>query len=188
MLLVMLPLALAGLVFTVALLTVTFQYYGKSAEKAQSEPIRDFMIAEINEGMADAPVDAKSGDIYFPEFRMYLPRPAQRDEQLRLKYTFFSDGSGPAKEFHVTDRKVLSRLSNGLRSAPNLNTVWDTVPHLQACASGLTVSEQRHDEPSGPELKHVVKLDDGRTVYIYLDQTCTELTTLTDRLANLKSY
>lgn len=187
MVFVMLPLALAGLAITVGMVTMSVNYYRESAELARTEPLRNMMLAELDDGLPDAPVEPKTGDVYFPESRVYLPRRTEGNEPVRLKYTWTRNQDNTV-QLNVSERGVLHRVATDVRNARNSEAVFAAVPHLQVCVRGVYVTEKPMKLYEGLELKHVVRLADGRALNLYLEKGCPELATTAALLTNLRSY
>jgi hypothetical protein len=161
-------------------------YYRTATNQALAEPIRSQILEAIEGGLRDAPVEAKTGDIYFPEVRLYLPRP-----EVYSKLTYRTDATEQPGEITITDRAVIHRQKAQLMNARDGDELFERVPKLQACARGVLLASTTDSAGSSfykPELKQTIKLADGRTLYAYIEKDCQENTGTAELLKNLRPY
>ncbi len=173
------------IMFGAAFTVQKIHYYNDAADQANSVRIRELILLAVRGIKKDAPVDPKTGDIYFPESRLYLPNPG-----LPLTITYLFDRG------NITDS--LSGLSvstypvrgtQALYTANNMNEVFDAVPKLQACSRGIKLIYEKFPTSDAQNvLKHTVQLSNGRTLYIYLERDCPELNDTANLFKNIKTY
>ncbi len=161
------------------------RYYRDGMRQAHIVQIRELIMMAVENLKKTAPVDPKTGDVYFPESRLYLPRP---DYALDISYRQdtgdISDANG---ELTISTKSVFG--STKMYSANSIDDLFKQVPKLQACARGVKIVSQKFDaSDSTNELKHTVTLGNGQTKYIYLEKDCPELEPLADALKNLRAY
>lgn len=157
---------------------------GKLASAIQ---MRDMIMASIDEVHADAPVDFKTGDIYFPEERLYLPRPANDQQLLELRYERMLDESSQGPILSITSEPVLASAAVNMYNARTVDEVFDRLPALQACSRGVQIAYGKLDGIDATLLS-TAALSNGKTAFIYLDNGCKELTTIAKLLTQLQAY
>src|SRR5688500_341758 len=140
--------------------------YHESARAAELVSVRELLLLAADSTVTDAPVEPRTGDVYFPEARLYLPRVPTLAP---LAYTFFDDG-----QLNVSSRSVSNQSKVRLLAARNMNELFAAVPELQACQRGVRLMYQK-SEDSSVALKHTVKLNNGKDLYLYTEEACPEL-------------
>lgn len=163
----------------------TLQFYRDGARQANMTSIRELVLMAVHNVKKDAPVDAKTGDVYFPESRLFLPRP---DYSLKISYILDSgDIADTNGELSVSTKTVFG--STQLYSARTMNELFETVPKLQACSRGVKIVSQKFDASDDMnELKHTITLNNGQIKYIYIEKLCPEIEQLADILQNIRAY
>lgn len=161
------------------------QYYNKAADQANLVTIRELLISSVNASKKTAPVEPRTGDVYFPESKLYVPNP---EMAVPLTYAFYKgDAADPRAELSIGTYPV--RGTEALYMAQDQTSLFAAVPKLQACARGIKLVYQKPpDSGSDNQLKHEVQLKNGKTLYIYLEKACPELTETTNLLQNIQSY
>lgn len=161
----------------------SFRYH-QAYEIASNEPIKSLLLNSIDNLGQDAPVEATSGDIYFPAAKLYLPQPA---ENTRLAYS--RDATSDPRDFSIHDRLIVNAAKNKLLQAVDTDAVFAAMPELQACSRGVLV---RYDlQTSGYDNQSPVetlRLANGDTVHISYDTSCSANGDLLERLRALRSY
>ncbi len=165
--------------------TLKLQYYDYAAKRAGLVEIRELIVMAIEDLKKDAPVEARTGDIYFPESRLYLPNPGTHHT-----FTYFyepGDDAGSQPELSVSTSSVPG--TNTLYSAQDVEKLFDAVPKLQSCSRGIKIVRQKFPQEDGQnELKHTVRLDNGQELYIYLEKDCPELADAAALFTYIKYY
>ena len=174
---------LAGFAFTIKLLHA--DRYNQSAEVAGTVAIRELIIGAVEGLKRDAPIEAKTGDIYFPEARLMLPA----SPLARLTYAYEPDS--PDINLTVSDHRAISQASYAMYNATSTQKVFEAAPKLQSCSRGVRVLEKQittNEEPLS-ELKGTVQPGNGKTLYLYVEKECaTELNDTVEFLKKLKAY
>jgi hypothetical protein len=177
-------LILLGMVGSTLGVQKALEYKG-TADRANLVEIRELILLAVRGVKKDAPVDARTGDIYFPESRLYLPNPG-----MALPLTYLQDTGDIAdsqSELSISTYPV--RGTEALYMAKNQTDLFSKVPKLQACSRGIKVVHQQFPSSDTTNiLKHTVHLQNGHDVYIYLEKACPELDSVADTLVNLRSY
>jgi len=142
--------------------------------------IRHLVLEAAGNLKVDAPVDPKTGDIYFPQAKLYVPAGNTFERRLTYSYDEFSGLS-------VSNKMVFSKYTVPLYTATNLKDLFAAIPKLQACQRGITVAfaESPHE---GTELKATVDVGNGKTAYLYADIGCADLENTVNILKELHSY
>lgn len=156
--------------------------------QAKMNTFREMVISANANLKKDAPIDAKTGDIYFPEAKLFLPNDAYGKP--RLLYEFDPAGNGGGDQLSVSDKNLVNFKSANLYNAQNINHMMEMVPILQACQRGVSVgfSEPTIDSGDAPEIKKTISINNGKTIYLSYEKACPELEELVNTLTKLKSY
>lgn len=166
--------------------TGTADIYARTAVADQSgiSSVRELILLAVRGAKKNAPVEPKTGDIYFPESRLFLPSPHMA---LPLTYVFDEDAvSGPIENLSISTYPV--RGSEGLYTAQN-NEEFAAVPKLQACSRGIKLSyEQFPASDTDDELQHTTHLNNGKTLYMYLEKACPDLKEAANALQAIQAY
>jgi hypothetical protein len=159
--------------------------YDMAADQANMVSIRELILAAVRGAKKDAPVDPKTGDIYFPESRLYLPNPKQA-----LPITYLEDtGDIASSHSSLTVSTYPVRTTEKLYVARNPTELFNAVPHLQSCSRGVKLSYEKFpSDDTTNELRSTITLDNGKQLYIYLDKGCPELKDLATTLKNVRPY
>lgn len=162
-----------------------YRYYNEVAILSSTAPTRDLILLAVRGVKKDAPVDFKTGDVYFPEAKLYLPSP---DLALPLTY-YYDKGNGAdfAEELTVSTYPV--RGTEKMYIAKNQEELFAAVPKLQSCSRGIRITLKVSPESvEDLELLHKYKLNNGDDVYVYLEKSCPELKPLAESFKTLQSY
>ena len=177
---------LAGLIAAGTLFAVyKADYYDDAANQAGTVNIRELILTSVRGVKKDAPVDAPTGDIYFPEAKLYLPNP-----NLALPLTYLYDTGDVANaqsELSVSTYPVWG--TTQMYTAVDQDQLFAAVPKLQACSRGIKVVHNKFPSNDADNLlKHTVRLNNGQSVYIYVEKNCPELNTFADAFTELRAY
>ncbi len=158
--------------------------YRTTLNYASADSIRTLILQAAKNVVKDAPVEAKTGDIYFPEAKLYLPLP---DSYVDLGYRIPVDNSGG---LHIADRLVLANREAHILSAQNVDEVFERIPKFQACSRGvfLTYNQEKPNEIYEPELKQTIRLSNGKTLYAYIEKGCQENSGTALLLTQIRPY
>lgn len=161
--------------------------YNRAADLSETVAIRELIINAVKELQTPAPIDAPTGNIYFPEARLYLPAPAQ---PLNLFYTYAGGQPGQDPELSVTRSSALHASMSKLYQASDMQTMFAEVPRLQACSRGirLVYDQTNYKDQRTYELRQTISLENGKTLYMFVEKSCTQLNTLFDALKTVRSY
>jgi hypothetical protein len=163
--------------------------YSLAADAAEMVSIRELILRAAEGIKTDAPVDPKTGDIYFPQARLYLPSP-----QYLTQFTYSYDaagGVGGHEQLNISTKLAFGQRAARLYSARNINEMFEVVPQLQSCQRGIAMVFDNSDLQD-PQFKHNLKqtitLNNGKILYMYLEDNCPELSETLGLLKNLRSY
>lgn len=166
----------------------TIRRYDDAYTLANIAVTRDLVIKSINNIKAPAPVDAKTGNIYFPQAGLYVPAATDTSLQ-RLLYSYTTAEKNSPADFSISNEMTLYAISSKAYTAQSIEELFDQIPHIQSCARGVSVSYKKliKDETQG-SLKASVHLNNGKTAYLYLEDACSELNDTVTYLKKLQSY
>lgn len=168
-----------------------------------SQPIIISLVNNaINNVDVSAPVEAQTGQVYFPDARLMLPSPGENLSLRQIEYANTTSTSAPL-DMQVTTKSILNEAENNLLTAQanalgahkdtqaELLAIFRQVPNLQACARGVQLFySQQHEERSDYRLQFTKKLSNGKTLYAYTETACTssQLPALVNYLKQIESY
>ncbi|MEI6481386.1 MAG: hypothetical protein WCO19_03725 [Candidatus Saccharibacteria bacterium] len=156
--------------------------YNNAANLANVTQTRELITLASDGRNKKAPVDAPSGNVYFPQSRLFVTRP---DILFELTYYYQPAMDGNKEELSVSVEPTYG--SSPIYSAKNMLELYSAVPKYQACNRGVRVVYDKITDQKFT-LNHTVDLNNGKKVYLYSEKSCPELSTLADVLTNLKSY
>lgn len=157
------------------------QRLNAAAFQAETTPIREMLIDAVRNTKTDAPVDAKTGDIYFPQARLYVPNTSSYTQ---LTYAY---DPGDDADLSIANKTALNQGIASMYNARGFNELFSKLPYLQACQRGVTVVYQQVNDAE-KELRQTVQLENGKTAYLYIEKACPELHETAELLKELKSY
>lgn len=134
----------------------------------------------------DAPVEAKTGEVYFPSARLFVPPPQGSLDV--LTYSYDEDDKSQPADFSVSNKRIFTINASKLYAANSLTELFDKVPKLQACQRGINIRYSQTNETYVGALKQTVPLSNGKSLYMYVDSSCPELEELLPLLKQIKTY
>jgi hypothetical protein len=171
-------------VFALALLGVGLGYTAivrnnNTYNLAGVAPVRDLVIRAMDGLKSAPPLDPKTGDVYFPPTKYYLP--AEKASMAGLTYAYDKDNG-----LSVSSKMALGQAVSAMYSAQNPNDLFAAMPYAQACQRGVRIvtTKQTEDEL---ELKQTVSIS-GVATYLYAEKKCSGLVDVLDILKDLKTY
>ncbi len=167
------------------LLVLCSQQYKQAADVANTSVLRDLILQAARGSKTDAIVEARTGDVYFPKAKLYVPSNPDLSD---LAYDYDSDGAnGP--ELTVSSKSIFERSAVKLYNAKTNDELFARVPKLQACQRGiLFVYQQLSNDDKRYDLQQSSDVGGGKTLYAYTEKACPELIETADTLKNIKSY
>jgi hypothetical protein len=161
------------------------RYYNDTANQANIVQIRELILLAVQGLKKNAPVEPHTGDIYFPESKLYLPNP-----NITLPLTYLDDkGDVTNSQGELSVSTFPVRGTEALYSASNVDELFKAVPKLQACSRGIKLVYEKFPQDDMQNLlKHTVHLENGRDLYVYLEKDCPVLSDTADLFQNIKSY
>jgi hypothetical protein len=151
-----------------------FVYFTRTEVKLQSTDKIGSLIARAVEALTlPPPTDAQTGRIYFHEAKLTLPPVSESGHGL---YYFYSPAfPGQQAELRLIDKQNVNMQKGKVLATSDMQTVFDIVPKLQACARGyLTLFSPAASGETDGKMVFQKKLTDGRTVYVYLEDACKD--------------
>ncbi|HSX29520.1 MAG TPA: hypothetical protein VLE73_03090 [Candidatus Saccharimonadales bacterium] len=181
----------AVLVGGILLITGTFMLvlctaqYRQNSDLAATSVTRDLIIRAAAGTKTDAVIEAKTGDVYFPQAKLYVPN---NPELTDLTYEYDANGpNGP--ELDVSSRGVFERYASRLYNANNTTQLFERIPKLQACQRGITAIYKPLDSNDKQHvLQQTTDLGNGKMLYVYSEKACPELIETADALKDIASY
>lgn len=181
LLIIVLPIALL-LTFCGILVAPKISQYNDTSMQSGISITRSLIINGEQNTKRDAPIDAKTGDVYFPQARLYLPVDISGDV---LSYSYDPD----EEILSVSSRAVFNEVSAKLYTAKDIEELFSHVPKLQSCQRGVSITRTSSSNlESTNVLKATIKLSNNDQLYIYQENDCPELNDTVERLKNLKQY
>lgn len=161
--------------------------YNAAVQQAEIVSIRELIIRAVEGLKSDAPIDPKTGDIYFPQARLYLPA---TDDTFQFVYSYESAAGSGHKQLNISRKNILNAKISSLYSVQNLEQLFDKIPVLQSCQRGISVVFDNSDIDSfgGTELRQTLQLNNGKKAYMYLEKGCPDLNDALERLKGIQSY
>lgn len=133
--------------------------------RLESDEIKTFII-DAADNLHDRPAtDPATGKVYFPEARLVLPPNGD------VKISYYGDKDMLA----FGDRANMIQATASVRNARGITETFDRVPGLQACSRQVILQFKKDDGSFKGEkvkLTAVKTLADGRTTYLYTNETC----------------
>ena len=165
--------------------TERVRYYNAAAKQANIVSIRSLILLAVNNIKKDAPVDPKTGDIYFPEAKLYLPNPHSTHT---LTYEYDTTNSPNTQSaLSISTSPILAM--QALYTAKDTMTMFRAVPHLQACSRGIQLVYSKFPQNNTQNVfKNTVRLNNGRDLYIYVDKNCPQLDDTASLFENIQAY
>lgn len=148
-------------------------------------PLRELVLRSSANSKRDALVDPKTGDVYFPEAKLFVPYSTNLG---RLTYSYDPNMQNTAK-LTVSNQDVFARASIPLYNAKNSDELFKAVPKLQACQRGVKLTYEKIDPAlKEGELKRTVQLSNNKALYMYVEPSCPDLAEVLDVLQTIKPY
>lgn len=136
------------------------------------------LIIDAIDGLTNEPaIDPKTGEVYIYEERLVLPPKLQANPHLGYFYTSGDDEAKVGAEIRLIDMSNLGQAKAKVIGAMDIEKTFEAVPKLQACSRAyqLTFAERVGDDMvAGTQKVFEKKLKDGRTIYVYLEDSCSE--------------
>lgn len=185
------PLIIFGSLIIVAVIVYTGCYAWAATQnnhrlrdQAAIEPIRELILAATSNLGVDAPVEPRTGDVYFPQAKLYLPASTALDG-ISFKYAWDNE----SRELAIVNKLVYGSASAKLIQAANVEDLFANVPELQACSRGVIVSRDKASSTTnGRVLRQTVQLANGDVVYLSSEDACPPNTETAKLLNELRSY
>lgn len=179
--------AAPALVLLVVVLTViVYALYRPIVDNPTT--VRTALVESLKELNHPAAVDAKTGDVYFPEAKLYLPRGDKVLDEYFYTYYDRRTGVGEGHELSIVSKSVMQRAISSLYGARDSVGVFNKMPHAQACARGILLTDAPLAQLDGRKLDHRQTSVDGRVWYVYTSPKCSELVDIAPEIRQLQSY
>jgi hypothetical protein len=160
--------------------------YDRSYDQANGVVTRELILRAAEGTKTPAPVDPKTGDIYFPEARLYLP---SNQIVKALTYGYGSVGENGQDQLSISSRSVFNRTAARLYTAQNTAEMFSAVSQLQSCQRGMKLSYTKLTQSSDiDELKQTVILNSGHELYVYVEKDCSQLNDLAIQMKAVQAY
>lgn len=162
--------------FIVALILATLVIYGLGLwylfhenDVRSAESFAQMVTTSIDRMSAPAPIDARSGNVYFHQTSLMLPPFPQNTMAMGLNYFYTPAFEQTGLQLQLISRSDVSSAEARLRNDPMTGSTFDAAYNndllrLQACAQGLLLT---YDKMPAPDASKV--LSNGKTLYFYWD-------------------
>lgn len=177
-----------GVLLVVTLLLLVAYQLGLRAPQDDPTAIREVLISSAEQLKLPAPVDAKSGDVYFSDLKLTVPKSATNAD---LTYDYSEEeieGRPTTKTLSLSNRQLFGELSSDMYNATNSIQVFDKLPELQACQKAVAITSEPILNDDNFNLNQKKQLADGRTIYIYTNGSCHEATRVIEQIKDIQSY
>lgn len=180
-----------GIVLTIGLILAWAFWllpYHRAAKIAEAAPIRELVVAAIEGLQRDAAVDPKTGDQYFPEAGLYVP---VGNNGLRLTYSYVPTDENVQEKISVSSRGAVGQKKALLYAASNMEQMFRALPAMQSCARGFTLVYSPITDQPELRLLHTKQLNNGKTLYVYSEQTgvdCQGFEQIGEALKQIQSF
>lgn len=162
-------------------LWVNFSQYRQSLEYYAVQDIRTVVTSAVDNLHDPAVVEAKSGDDYFPEAKLYLPASSYNS---RITYSY----QDAENYLNISSKSVMATAKSLSYNARDVETYFMHLPQIQACNRGVALYFSKPTELNGTKLAWEKKLRDNRVVYAYRETNCGFLDELVEGLRDIESY
>lgn len=182
-------------------LVIDWVIHQEATTAVASQPVIVSLIDDaVNNLVSPAPVNAQTGQVYFPDAKLVLPQPSQDFSVREIEYTNITFNNSFALQVTsksivaLAETKLLTAYANAQSSSATnskaLQAVYNQVPNLQACARGVQLFYTAQQGRSSLTLQFTKKLNSGKTLYAYTEPTCSsqQLPVLVDYLKQIQSY
>lgn len=164
-----------------------FVYFNHRAVSDLSSHTIGNLIVEAVDGLSTpVPMDAQTGNLYVQDAKLTLP-PAT-EQTPALLYSYYPGDESGQEELRLVDASAVRSAKVPVISGQSMESVFEAVPKLQACARGYLVVFSERTETDIPKVFQK-QLRDGRTIYVYLEDACDEgKQNMLDYLWHIESY
>lgn len=163
-----------------------YLYLRSVVKQAEIVPIRELVIRSAESMKSDAPVDHRTGDIYFPQAKLYIPSTQNPRDYFYSYYP--KDVASDQDELNVADDSTTGQSRSALYSVQNIEEFFAKVPRFTACSRGVKlVYNKIYDNPDLFLAKEVI-LENGRVLFMYTEPACDQSADLIDILSTIKPY
>lgn len=161
---------------------IVFLYQKINQQSNQASNID--LITRTQRSLVDSlnnpPTDFRTGDIYFPEMNLKIPK---NDRTNMIMYGYTDDIS---PKINITAKNILS-LSK-VSPDSNLNDILAEISYLQSCSRGITVSaDSTYSTFDNLEVSEKI-LSNGKRLYLSYEKQCDNLLYILDTVKTINSY
>lgn len=177
-------LALA-IIISATLLTIKLKAYVQTNEASEVISLRENILLATKSLHKRAPVDPKTGDIYFPEAKLFVPYNSMLAD---LTYSYEQNGPN-GEELSISSEPVFNSTSAELYRIGTSKELIESLPKLQSCRRGVRLTQSKIvNENDQGSYNEIVTFANGKQYYVYVQNSCQELFTTATALKNLQAY
>jgi hypothetical protein len=169
---------------------VAWLYTAREREAANVAQLRSMLLHSLESSIKPAPVDAKTGDTYFPALKVYMPA-----DSLGSTYDFTYDTNAygdselsASPTVTVSRRTVIDEAETGMLNARDATALFETVDEAQKSTRCVTMASQPLKNTEGLKFHSTQKLADGRELSFYYEPGCKGVAGIVEDLRNLRPY
>jgi hypothetical protein len=161
--------------------------YNQASDAASSVAIRELVLRAAEGTKSPAAIEPTTGNIYFPQARLYLPSLQNNTTQLTYMYT--PPAKDQQEELSISSKNAFSRNAARLYAGRNVKEVFEAIPKMQACQRGIALYYSKPTDHNDDQvLKQSISLNNGKTLYMYTQKSCDDLDDIALLLGSIKAY
>jgi hypothetical protein len=174
-----------ALILSAILTTVKLKDYVQSNEAIGVISLRENILMANKNLHKRAPVDPKTGDIYFPDAKLFV---AQNSMLADLTYSYEQNGFN-GEEISISTEAVFNKMSAELYLAQNTQELLGGMPKLQSCQRGIRLTQSKIENANNEgSYNEIVALPSGKQYYMFVEASCQELFSVAAALKNIQTY
>jgi uncharacterized protein (UPF0333 family) len=177
---------IASILLLIASLAVAY-VYGRNHSSNDSTALRSALMASAANVNSPVPLDARSGDVYFADMKLTIPKSTAVSD---LTYNYNRDEID-GKNIDVLalgNKQVFSENVSYMNETQGYEDVFNTFSEVQDCLSAVLITSDIYSQDDKFDLYEKKTLADGRVIYIYTNSKCETSQRTLDQVKNIQSY
>jgi hypothetical protein len=172
------------LVFQIGFVMYTNDVLDDLSRQSAVSSMGQSVVSTVWDTTRPAPIDPKTGDMYFPEAKHYLPAEIGSSP---VVYSYSEDEAGPI--LRISTKEAISIFEARVLSAYDIDEVFLFLPRLQACARGVQLfgSAEQAQDYGVNWLEDEIMVGE-KTYFMYTEPSCPHLTNVVERVRKLQPY
>jgi hypothetical protein len=163
--------------------------YQWTIEALSASEIRQQVLEGVSSTKHVAPIDAKTGDTYFPEAKLFVP---YAKDVWGITYEY-SENNASSKDTSILSISSVQTFQE-VKAATNISGVFTTeqvferLPNIQACQRGIDLTYTKDGQEDTKVLKTTITLNNGKVLYMFVEKNCKFTDKLEKALENIQTY